>query len=446
MSFWRFYEGAFTREHRHLVTVALFLGTACGDSGLTGGGGAGAGAAAGGASASGLPCEVQEVLATHCQSCHATSPIFGAPMPLVSRADLLAAPRKNDAPTVGEAVVARVNDSASPMPPAPGNLPVAERELLEAYVADGMPASDEACGGAGAGGAGGAPLDCIPDISLKPAVPFEMPVQDDLYVCFGIEAPSDIARHITAIAPRIDNEKILHHILVLQSPTPVTAQGEPCEFVNLDWKLLYAWGPGTPAMVLPEEAGFPIGPDDPGHFVIQIHYNNILGLVGETDQSGVDFCTTTDLRANDADVMAFGGIDFEPIGANSVASTTCSLDISAQVAPFLPVNIVRSWPHMHQLGREFESVVKRANGETVTLASVPNYDFDYQITYPNDKVELNVGDSVHTTCTWQNPSSAPAVFGEGTGDEMCFNFVTYYPRIDSSQWSWLLPSYTANCD
>jgi hypothetical protein len=101
---------------------------------------------------------------------------------------------------------------------------------------------------------------------------------------------------------------------------------------------------------------------------------------------------------------------------------------------------------MHQLGRQFESVIERANGDVVTLADVPNYDFDYQITYPNDDIQLGVGDQVRTTCTWENTTSQTATFGEGTGDEMCFNFVAYYPRIDFAQWSWLLPSYTATCN
>jgi hypothetical protein len=436
---------------RSFWSVLLVAGVACGSDPATdggGGSGTGAGSSEGGSASGGLPCEVSEILATHCQSCHSAEPKFGAPMPMVSRADLLAAPPKNGAATVGEAAVARVNDTANPMPPPPGMLPAAERAVLEAYVADGMPESSDTCGGggSGAGGSGGAPLDCVPDISLKPAVPFEMPVVDDLYVCFGVEAPSDVARHITAIAPKVDNEKILHHILVLQSPEPVAAQGEPCDFVNLDWKLLYAWGPGTPAMVLPEEAGFPVGPDEPGHFVIQIHYNNIQGLVGELDQSGVDLCTTTELRPNDADIMAFGGTQFDDIGPNSMESTTCSLDIPSQIGSFLPITIFQSWPHMHQLGRQFESVIERANGDVVTLADVPNYDFDYQITYPNDDIQLGVGDQVRTTCTWENTTSQTATFGEGTGDEMCFNFVAYYPRIDFAQWSWLLPSYTATCN
>ena len=55
-----------------------------GSSSTSGTGGAGGGA--------GLPCEVSDILRDKCQSCHSDPPKFGAPMPLIDRDDLLAAP------------------------------------------------------------------------------------------------------------------------------------------------------------------------------------------------------------------------------------------------------------------------------------------------------------------------------------------------------------------
>jgi hypothetical protein len=143
--------------------------------------------------------------------------------------------------------------------------------------------------------------------------------------------------------------------------------------------------------------------------------------------------------------VAFGGTQFAPLPPNATTETTCSLDVPAVVEPFFPVTIFQSWPHMHQLGRKFESVIEKADGSVVTLADVPNYDFEYQITYPNDNIPLEIGDTVRTTCTWENTTSQTANFGEDTADEMCFNFVSYYPRVTASQWHWLLPSASADC-
>ena len=40
---------------------------------------------------------------------------------------------------------------------------------------------------------------------------------------------------------------------------------------------------------------------------------------------------------------------------------------------------------------------------------------------------FNPGDSVRTTCTYDNPGSIPVTFGENTENEMCFDFVLAYP-------------------
>jgi len=401
-----------------------------------------------GTSGEGLPCDVADVLETHCQTCHSSPPQFGAPMALMTRADLLAAPvgnGKDTASRVADLVVSRT--AAGEMPPPPDvALSEADQATLASYVQSGLPESSDTCGTGGGGTGGGEPtLDCTPDTTLKPTAPFEMPAdKSDLYVCFGLEMQNDVQRQITAIAPLIDNTTIIHHILLLQAPEAVSSQGEPCDFINTGWKLVYAWGPGTGPLVLPKEAGYPVGPNDPGHFVLQVHYNNILGLEGEKDQSGIQFCTTTDLRPNDADIMAFGGINFPAIDPNQQKKLKCTTPIPQLLSPYMPLHIFRTWPHMHKLGVALDTQLTKANGDVSMLVDSPNYDFNYQVGYKSDAV-LDVGDTVTTHCTWNNTTSSAVGFGENTDDEMCFDFVSYYPRVTSNSWNWLLPSYAANC-
>jgi len=40
---------------------------------------------------------------------------------------------------------------------------------------------------------------------------------------------------------------------------------------------------------------------------------------------------------------------------------------------------------------------------------------------------LNPGDTVITTCIYDNTTDRAVTFGENTQNEMCFNFATYYP-------------------
>jgi hypothetical protein len=413
----------------------------CGGDVEPGGGGSGAG----GSVASDLPCEVAEFLGSRCQECHASPPQFGAPMPLVTRANLLAA--ASDGGPVVERAIARMRAEERMPPPPREAASDDEVAILEQWIAGGHPTrpSGDTC--EGEGGAGGMePLPCTPDVLLTAASPFEMPATStDEQICFGIEGPAIAAkRHITTIAPRIDNSAIIHHMLLLQAPEAVSPDPAPCDFVQLDWKLLYAWGPGTPPHILPDAAGFPLEADEETHFVLQIHYNNLQGLEGQTDQSGIDLCTTETLREHDADIMAFGGMSFPALAPMARSQLECETPIPFEVAAFLPVTIFQSWPHMHQLGAELHSFVENTS-KMQPLAEVSDYDFNYQVTYPTE-AEIAVGDTVRTTCTWENDTSSEVTFGENTDNEMCFNFLSYYPRVAADFWHWLLPAQGAQCD
>lgn len=433
------------KELGFLAASIVVLLTGCSE---TTGGSVSSGA--GGALGTPLPCAVDDVLALRCRACHSAEPKFGAPIPLTSRDDLLAL-SLDGATTVADVVVQRMADTDAIMPPPP-NPPATEAEVaaIADWIADGHPPrpDGEMCQGAGGhGGAGGSDLDCTPDLQIRAMQPFTMtPGATDEQVCFGVEVPATgTKRHITVIAPKVDNSTIIHHILLLSAATPVSPEPAGCSLASADWKLLYAWGPGTPPHKLPPEAGFPIEANEDMHLVLQIHYSNLSMLEDQSDHSGLDLCTTTDLRKHDADVMAFGGIGFSGIAPNAISSLSCSMEVPALLAPYLPLKVFQSWPHMHRLGHRLSTVAEHPGGEKTTMADVKNYSFDYQITYPND-VELEAGAQVTTTCAWKNDTPQSVSFGEKTEDEMCFNFVSYYPRIDAEQWHWLLPAGSANCD
>jgi hypothetical protein len=68
-----------------------------------------------------------------------------------------------------------------------------------------------------------------------------------------------------------------------------------------------------------------------------------------------------------------------------------------------------------------KTTIQRKGGGTEVLIDKP-FDFNTQISYPTPAV-INPGDTLTTTCTFATPTA----FGEGTNNEMCFNFVTAYP-------------------
>ena len=61
----------------------------------------------------GLPCDVQRVLADNCWKCHSSPPKFGAPMPLTTHAQLIAAATSDATKKVHERVVKRIHDDAA---------------------------------------------------------------------------------------------------------------------------------------------------------------------------------------------------------------------------------------------------------------------------------------------------------------------------------------------
>ncbi len=87
----------------------------------------------------GLPCDVSALLAKHCQSCHRTPPVGGAPMPLLTYADLVNPAKSDPSKHMYDVVLSRMKDAARPMPPG-GVLPAADIAVIEQWQAAGAPA------------------------------------------------------------------------------------------------------------------------------------------------------------------------------------------------------------------------------------------------------------------------------------------------------------------
>jgi hypothetical protein len=389
-----------------------------------------------------LPCDVEAIVAQNCRSCHGTTPQFGAPMSLVTWEDLNA-PAKTDATKkVFQLVGTRIHDDVHPMPQPPNaRLTAADTAVLDGWIAQGAPKGSSTCGSPD----GSVPPDpdagtteCTPDVDLISPTAWNMPQVDDVYTCFGVEVPVTGDRQVIAIKPHVDNKMIVHHIVLMQAPNPVSPTPTPCQaFGMATWPTLWAWAPGVGDFSLPQEAGFPMS--GTMHYVVQIHYNNIGRLQNQTDKSGFGLCTTDKLRPNDADVMAFGTNSIN-IPAHGTLDQTCTYTVSPALDGR---NIFSTFLHMHKLGTQISSTVN-PGGTPVSLGSDPKFSFSNQSWTPlSPYAQLHTGDKVATRCMWQNTTDAVVKFGENTEDEMCFAIVAYYPK--ANMLSWLYPSYTPTC-
>jgi hypothetical protein len=397
----------------------------------------------------GLPCEVDAVLKSHCQTCHSSQPQFGASTSLVTWDDLQKpGPGANASKKVYELLQSRIHDDARPMPPSPQpRLGAPDAATVDGWIAGGAKPSSATCMNT-APPDGVKPLSCTPDTVLKATKPFTMQPGSalDQYTCFGVDINVQKKRHVTALAPKVDNKQIVHHILLFQTDTAQATEPFACAaFGSASWKLVAGWAPGGQNLELPPEAGFPenVGTT---HWVVQVHYNNAKAQTG-TDASGYELCTTETLRPNDAGVVAFGSTSFS-IPPRSTTTVQCDYSLGAQ---FANVKLFNASPHMHTRGAALSTQhIPGGNGTPEMVLDQKAFSFEAQGNFPITK-SVTTGDLMRTRCTWKNPGDTTISFGEGTSDEMCFDFVGYYPNIPDVTlfgvpvFSWITPSLNATC-
>lgn len=391
----------------------------------------------------GVPCAVSSILDKKCNGCHAATPKYGAPMSLVSYGDLHAATPSKPTTKVYQEVLARVHDDARPMPQPPTpRLDATELATLDAWLKSGAPRG-ESCREPPPPSEPESPLGCTPDVTVKPSAPYAMPSSErDVYTCYGFDELATAKRHATAFRIKVDNAKIVHHVLLFQSDKTYPSTPQPCAATSLaSWRMVYGWSPGSKGRELPAEAGIPI--EGTTHWVVQVHYNNVKGLSGEKDSTGFEMCTTTSLRKYDADMLVWGTREIS-IPAKSRTDLRCSFKPSNIFMP--AIHIVSGSPHMHGLGRSFTTTLRKKDGRTIDLGSAAAFDWGNQQSYPvvPDAV-VESDDTVETRCVWENAGSSAVQWGERTEDEMCFNFTMYYPKIKAPLWSWIAPALVSSC-
>jgi hypothetical protein len=194
-----------------------------------------------------------------------------------------------------------------------------------------------------------------------------------------------------------------------------------------DATFVTGWAPGGDNFVMPEGVGLELaGPDE--WLILQVHYNNTAGHTDAIDRSGVAICAIDEPRPQTAGILWLGSvlIGVPPNTTGYEVSGTCTTDAWPE-----PLHIMASSPHMHETGSAFRTEIQRASGGAEMLVDVEHFSFADQKDYPHDPVvTIQPGDTLTTTCVYDNESPNWVLFGESTSDEMCFNFATAYP-IDS---------------
>ncbi|MET0342493.1 MAG: hypothetical protein ABW252_15925, partial [Polyangiales bacterium] len=214
-----------------------------------------------------------------------------------------------------------------------------------------------------------------------------------------------------AMRPITDNKKVLHHWIAYAN-----AGG---------FAFLTGWAPGqdeTETGKLPDDVAMFL-PKGPRAIRMDMHYYNKQGTTAVQDKSGFEICTTkTPRKYTSTTFMGFAGIPI--IAPNQTVDIvgTCKVRVTE------PVFLMTVSAHAHQLATHMKFTHERA-GKVTTLWDAPfNFEEQTSTAIKGGALELKNGDIVKTVCTFKNTTNRTVTFGENTGNEMCFNFSTYYPR------------------
>jgi hypothetical protein len=207
-----------------------------------------------------------------------------------------------------------------------------------------------------------------------------------------------------------DNKTVLHHWIL---------SGRPGGFLT-------GWAPGEDGIkkMLPD-VGMMM-PTGKASLNLDMHYFNTTGTKAEADQSGVEVCVVKQakFRKNHAGVATSLTPLLFSIPANAMNYETKA---SCTFSGTAPITLLSASPHAHKLAVRMIFTLKKKSGQTIVMHDMP-FMFGEQKSYPLDPpLMVEIGDTITTTCVYNNTTNKAVSFGESTGNEMCFNFALYYP-------------------
>jgi hypothetical protein len=401
-------------------------------------------------SASELPCEVDSVFAeARCRDCHGAVRQSGAPMSLVTLADLRARSPSDPSKSAAQMSVERMANDARPMPPLPYERVAAARiASVQAWLGNGAVGADHGCAngamhapemtapdelvGEARDPLTGAPIDLPPDSecdyivsAMAHAAPgsdakYQVPSARTSYQCFYYQVPwGDEEVHGLFFQPIIDNTANTHHFVLNTVNDSSLEDGSNARCDLPPGGAIAIWARKTPPTIMNDEVGMVLAKGSDGFIAIQIHYDNPDGRSDIVDGSGFKICATKKLRPNTAAVHWLGRDGFT--GVVGETSGTCTNPSSA------PVHVVSVMPHMHLAGRRMKiELMRGGNEQNPEIVHDRPFDALNELIWFTPGLTIEPGDVMRTTC-YYDPEAGPRDWTQDTSGEMCYNFMIAYP-------------------
>ncbi|UYV66179.1 DBH, partial [Cordylochernes scorpioides] len=188
----------------------------------------------------------------------------------------------------------------------------------------------------------------------------------------------------------------------------------------------------------PEEAGLPIGgPDFSRYVMLEVHYNNPDHRAGLVDSSGLRIYHTPRLRQHDAGVMELGleytdKMAIPPRQPAFFLSGHCVPECTRVGLPADGIVVFGSQLHTHLTGTGVWTHHYRGGQELPLLNGDDHYSTHFQeIRTLRNRVLVKPGDGLVTICRYATPDRSNITLGGfAISEEMCVNYVHYFPKTD----------------
>lgn len=275
-----------------------------------------------------------------------------------------------------------------------------------------------------------------------------IPHHETTYWCHMFELPQGMGRnHITMYEAVVTegNEAIVHHMEVFECSPQMDnvphysgscdSKMKPPE-LNFCRHVLAAWALGAEPFYYPPDAGMPFGGNNSSRYLrLEVHYHNPLLISDRRDSSGIRLHYTSRLRPFDAGIMELGLV-YTPVMAipphqrSYFLTGYCTAKCTQTALPPKGIFIFASQLHTHLAGLAVRTVRVRDGHEVEVVQEDKHFSAHYQIIRILKKmVNVLPGDVLITKCTYNTEDrSKPTVGGFSIMDEMCVNYVHYYPR------------------
>jgi dopamine beta-monooxygenase len=164
---------------------------------------------------------------------------------------------------------------------------------------------------------------------------------------------------------------------------------------------------------------------------LQVHYDNAAQppAAGLRDNSGVRIWLSATTPVHQGATLQLGDGTLRLAESGAIIPTGRSFFQFSCPTIALPhdITVFGSILHMHQTGDQMYTELTNSAGVVTRPNSVEYFDFAFQDPTLVEPYTIRNGDSLTTRCYFKNQASTNISFGLGSEQEMCIDFLFYYP-------------------